>query len=181
MKFQDVNGLVKCWNYNFKQCIYHTKNRQTYGLTYHPRLPKFITYGDNLKIFLYDDETKVQERVLQASDRKELHDGPMSRVFAGRFNPRSNYEFLTGGWDDLVHLWDLRAPHAVKHISGIHLCREGLDINKRALKYVDILLCPKRKMTAFILKNLCFSFKFHRLQRNPLQIQYIYANEFSNL
>ncbi|XP_045475195.1 uncharacterized protein LOC123681048 [Harmonia axyridis] len=138
-----VNGLVKCWNYNFKQCIYTIReNRQTYGLAYHPRLPKFITYGDNMKIYLYDEETKVQERVLQASDRKESHDGPISRVFAGRFNPRSNYEFLTGGWDDLVHLWDLRAPHAVKHISGVHLCGEGLDINKRG---TEILTCSWRK------------------------------------
>lgn len=138
-----VNGLVKCWNYNYKQCIYTIREgRQTYGLAYHPRLPKFITYGDDLKIYLYDEETKIQERVLQASEKKEYHDGPTSRVFAGCFNPRSNYEFLTGGWDDVLHLWDLRAPHSIRHISGVHICGEGIDINK---KNGEILTCSWRK------------------------------------
>lgn len=55
----------------------------------------------------------------------------MSRVFAACFHPRNNYEFISGGWDDLVHFWDLRQPHAVRHISGIHMCGEGLDINAK--------------------------------------------------
>jgi hypothetical protein len=35
-------------------------------LTYHPRYPKFVTYGDDCKIYLYDEESKTQERILSS-------------------------------------------------------------------------------------------------------------------
>lgn len=42
------------------------EKRQTFGLAYHPRLPKFVTYGDDCKIYLYDEETRTQERILSS-------------------------------------------------------------------------------------------------------------------
>lgn len=65
------------------------------------------------------------------SDNPETHDGHMSRVFAACFHPKNNYELLTAGWDDVVQFWDLRQPHAARHISGVHMCGEGLDINQK--------------------------------------------------
>ncbi|KAL3267743.1 hypothetical protein HHI36_006870 [Cryptolaemus montrouzieri] len=124
-----VNGVIKCFNYQTNQCLYTIKEkRQTYGLTFHPKLSKFISYGDDLKIYLYDIETQAKERVFQGSIYRDVHDGPTSRVFAGRFNPASSTEFLTGGWDATILLWDLRHPHAIRYISGVHLCGEGLDV-----------------------------------------------------
>ncbi|XP_044271260.1 uncharacterized protein LOC123015543 [Tribolium madens] len=134
-----ANGFVKCWNYNFNQCLYTIKeNRETFGLTYHPRYPKFVTYGDDCKIYLYDEESKTQERILSSSNNPKIHDGHTSRVFAACFHPRSNYELLTGGWDDVVHFWDLRQPHAIRHISGVHMCGEGVDINSKG---TEVLTC----------------------------------------
>ncbi|XP_018574335.1 uncharacterized protein LOC108913295 [Anoplophora glabripennis] len=134
-----ANGFIKCWNYNLNQCLYSIKEkRQTFGLTYHPRVPKFVTYGDDSRICFYDEESKTMERVLLPSDNPTIHDGHTSRVFAACFHPRNNYELITGGWDDLIHYWDLRQPHAIRHISGIHMCGEGLDINMRG---TEILAC----------------------------------------
>lgn len=31
----------------------------------------------------------------------------------------------------MVHFWDLRQPHALRHLSGIHICGEGIDINQK--------------------------------------------------
>lgn len=65
--FLDANGCVKCWSYNFNQCLYTIKEkRQTFGIVYHPRFPKFVTFGDDMKVYFYDEETKTQERVLGA-------------------------------------------------------------------------------------------------------------------
>lgn len=36
------------------------------GLACHFRLPKFLTLGDDAKLILYDEETKMQERVFHA-------------------------------------------------------------------------------------------------------------------
>ncbi|KAK4875116.1 hypothetical protein RN001_011538 [Aquatica leii] len=137
------NGCVKSWNYNYGQCIYTIREkRQTYGITYHPRLPKFITYGDDLKVYLYDEETRTQERILSASEVPGSLDGHASRIFAACFNPRSNHELITGGWDDVVYFWDLRQPHALRHLSQIHICGEGLDISPRG---TEILSCSWRR------------------------------------
>lgn len=65
------------------------------------------------------------------SEDKDKHDGHVSRVFAACFHPRNNYELITGGWDDVVQFWDLRQPYATRHLSEIHMCGEGLDINQR--------------------------------------------------
>lgn len=58
-------------------------------------------------------------------------DGHSSRVFTCCFNPRSNHEFLSGGWDDVIYYWDLRQPHAIRHLSGVHICGDGIDINAK--------------------------------------------------
>ncbi|ERL94164.1 hypothetical protein D910_11446, partial [Dendroctonus ponderosae] len=138
-----ANGCVKCWSYNFNQCLYTIREkRQTFGIVYHPRFPKFVTFGDDLKVYFYDEETKTQERVLSSSDNPETHDGHMSRVFAACFHPKNNYELLTAGWDDVVQFWDLRQPHAARHISGVHMCGEGLDINQKG---TEVLACSWQK------------------------------------
>ncbi|XP_071050238.1 striatin homolog isoform X2 [Onthophagus taurus] len=134
-----ANGCVKCWSYNFSQCLYTIREkRQTYGVAYHPRLPKFITCGSDGKINLYDEENRIQERIFSGSESASLLDGHTSRVFAACFNPRSNHELITGGWDDVVYFWDARQPFAVRHISGIHMCGEGLDISPKG---TEILTC----------------------------------------
>ncbi|XP_076251701.1 uncharacterized protein LOC143190963 isoform X2 [Rhynchophorus ferrugineus] len=138
-----ANGCVKCWSYNFNQCLYTIKEkRQTFGIVYHPRFPKFVTFGDDLKVYFYDEETKTQERVLTCSDSPEVHDGHMSRIFAACFHPKNNYELLTGGWDNVVQFWDLRQPHAIRHLSGVHMCGEGIDINQKG---TEILTCSWQK------------------------------------
>ncbi|XP_030746874.1 uncharacterized protein LOC115875530 isoform X2 [Sitophilus oryzae] len=138
-----ANGCVKCWSYNFNQCLYTIKEkRQTFGIVYHPRFPKFVTFGDDMKVLFYDEETKTQERILTCSDNPEVHDGQMSRVFAACFHPKNNYELLTGGWDDVVQFWDLRQPHAIRHLSGVHMCGEGIDINQKG---TEILTCSWQK------------------------------------
>ncbi|KAJ8976808.1 hypothetical protein NQ317_012367 [Molorchus minor] len=147
LRMKHANGYVKCWNYTFSQCLYSIQeNRQTYGISYHPRFPKFVTYGDDQRIYFYDEESKVQERVLLPSEMPNTHDGHMSRIFAACFHPRNNYEFISGGWDSVVQFWDLRQPYAIRHLSGIHICGEGLDINAKG---TEVLTCAFQKLILF--------------------------------
>ncbi|VEN53657.1 unnamed protein product [Callosobruchus maculatus] len=144
-----ANGCVKCWSYNFNQCLYTIREkRQTFGITYHPRFPKFVTFGDDLKICFYDEESRMQERVLTASDNPDKHDGHMSRVFAACFHPKNNYELITGGWDDTVQFWDLRQPYAIRHLVGVHIAGEGLDISASGK---DIITAAFQKTDQFAL------------------------------
>ncbi|KPJ06103.1 WD repeat-containing protein tag-125 [Papilio machaon] len=126
-----VNGYVKCWKYNYHQCLYTIREkRQTLGLCYHPRHSKFVTYGDDAILNMYDDETQTQERAFHSSGKRGTIDGHQSRIFACTFNPRSNHELVSGGWDDVVICWDARQPFATRYFVGVHMCGEGLDFDK---------------------------------------------------
>ncbi|XP_073967849.1 uncharacterized protein isoform X3 [Bombus fervidus] len=57
-------------------------------------------------------------------------DGHKSRVFSACFNPRSAHELISGGWDNTIQFWDTRQPYALRRISGVHMCGDGLDISR---------------------------------------------------
>ncbi|KAG6797536.1 WD repeat-containing protein 5B [Apis mellifera caucasica] len=139
-----ANGCVKCWHYPTNQCLYTIReNRQVLGLAYHSYLPKFVTMGDDAKLILYDEETKMQERVFHASESLEVMDGHKSRVFSACFRPKSAHELISGGWDNTIQFWDSRQPYALKRISGVHMCGDGLDISKNGKELLrkQILSC----------------------------------------
>ncbi|CAK1552018.1 unnamed protein product [Leptosia nina] len=126
-----VNGCIKCWKYKYDQCIYTIREkRQTLGICYHPRFTKFVTYGDDAKLNMYDEEAQTQERTFYSSQRKNIIDGHTSRIFACSFNPKSHHELVSGGWDDAVMCWDDRQPYATRYFLGVHMCGEGLDFDK---------------------------------------------------
>lgn len=64
------------------------------------------------------------------SNQKNKLDGHTSRIFACAFNPRSQHEMISGGWDDTVMCWDDRQPYATRYFVGVHMCGEGLDFDK---------------------------------------------------
>ncbi|KAF9418457.1 hypothetical protein HW555_004745 [Spodoptera exigua] len=126
-----VNGCIKCWKYKYDQCLYTIREkRQTLGLNYHPRHSKFVTYGDDAKLNMYDEEAQTQERAFYSSNQRNKVDGHTSRIFACAFNPRSQHEMISGGWDDTVMCWDDRQPYATRYFVGVHMCGEGLDFDK---------------------------------------------------
>lgn len=98
-------------------------------MNFHPKLKKFLTAGDDGNICLYDEESRVQERVFKSSENTGKLDGHSLRVFCVCFNPTSNYEFISGGWDNVVHFWDVRQQNSIRHISNVHMCGEGLDVS----------------------------------------------------
>lgn len=59
----DSNGNIILWNYETGEVLKHIKeDRQTLGVTYHSKLPKFLTVGNNGSIHLYDEETMKLEQ-----------------------------------------------------------------------------------------------------------------------
>ncbi|KOC64521.1 putative WD repeat-containing protein [Habropoda laboriosa] len=137
-----ANGCVKCWHYPTSQCLYTIREkRQVLGLAYHSHLPKFVTLGDDARLVLYDEETKMQERGIHASESLEVMDGHKSRVFSACFNPKSAHELISAGWDNTIQFWDTRQPYALRHILTFYL---GIRRNGDLLTnnfYQQILSC----------------------------------------
>lgn len=40
------------------------ENRQIFSVDYHPRSHRFATSGNDFKVYLYDEEIRVLERIL---------------------------------------------------------------------------------------------------------------------
>ncbi|XP_054257930.1 U5 small nuclear ribonucleoprotein 40 kDa protein-like isoform X2 [Macrosteles quadrilineatus] len=126
-----TDGRVLIWDYeNGKVLLDLKENRQVLGSAYHPKLNKFLTVGDNAAIYLYNAETGQREQTYEKGTLSDVVDGHTSRVFTAVFHPQQTSEFVSGGWDSVVHFWDLRTHHSIRFIRGVHMCGEGLDISK---------------------------------------------------
>ncbi|XP_065173437.1 WD repeat-containing protein 5-like [Atheta coriaria] len=144
------NGLIKCWNYNFKECTWTTEEKRlTAGIAYHPRNNKFVTFGDNRRINLYDEDSKRQERVLSASDDKNSINGHTHTVTCASFHPRNTNELISGGLDNTVQFWDTRQPNAMRNISGVTIVGPGLEFTPKGTEF---LTCSPDGRTGATLK-----------------------------
>lgn len=80
-------------------------------------------------------------------------DGHNNRVFAAKFHPVQTTEFVSGGWDSVLHFWDMRQRSSLRFIKGVHMCGEGLDLNKsgrEVLQMCRVEVCSGRA------KYLCY-------------------------
>lgn len=57
--------------------------------------------------------------------------GHSNRVFSLKFFPEDDNTIVSGGWDNTLQIWDLRAGHSVRGIYGPHLAGDAIDINGR--------------------------------------------------
>mmetsp|Transcript_5625 Transcript_5625/g.13286 ORF Transcript_5625/g.13286 Transcript_5625/m.13286 type:complete len:375 (-) Transcript_5625:64-1188(-) len=89
-----------------------------------------IAAGGLKAIFVLDEETKKQTACLQGGDYENTP-GHANRVLACRFLPVADmpWGLVSGGWDNTVQYWDLRAGHAVRAIFGPHICGDALDVS----------------------------------------------------
>lgn len=51
--------------------------------------------------------------------------GHDNRVFAVKFI--DEHTLISGGWDSVVHIWDLRQGKSIRHFYGANISGESLD------------------------------------------------------
>lgn len=87
-------------------------------------LQQFATAGRDCKVRVYDAETKTLLQTFEQGLTKRTT-GHSNRIYALKF--AEPHILLSGGWDNTVQFWDLRAGHAVRSIFGPHICGDALD------------------------------------------------------
>lgn len=83
----------------------------------------FATAGKDANIRVYDEETKSISRLMKRADWN--HVGHDNRIFAVKFIDEKT--LISGGWDSVIHIWDIRLEKSVKHLYGANISGESLD------------------------------------------------------
>lgn len=52
-------------------------------------------------------------------------------MFSLKFFPQDENIIVSGGWDNTLQIWDVRAGHSVRGIYGPHIAGDAIDINDR--------------------------------------------------
>lgn len=126
----NANGVVSHWHVMSKTEIFTTieEDNQIYAVEYRPDGEHFLTAGRDATIRIYDEATKTQHITL-ASGRTAGTTGHSNRVYSVKYVPGSSDILVSGGWDNTVLVWDVRAGHCVRSIYGPHICGDGIDID----------------------------------------------------
>ena len=86
----------------------------------------FATAGRDFNVRIYDESTKSVDTVLKAAHWNSR--GHSNRVFAVKFI--EDNLLISGGWDSVIHIWDIRTSETVRSIYGPHIAGDALDYQK---------------------------------------------------
>jgi len=126
----NANGVVSQWHVMSKTNIFSIveEDNQVYAVEYQPGGAAFATAGRDCTIRLYDEATKTLVTSL-ASGRTSGSAGHSNRIYSMKFVASDPNVLVSGGWDNSVHVWDIRAGHSVGSFYGPHICGDALDVD----------------------------------------------------
>ena len=137
-----ADGIIREWttkNSTFRWTTQEVDN-QIYALDFQHTGSIFASAGRDCKVRIYDFSTK---KIVQELSRNEFDlettRGHCNRIYSLKFNPEDTNMMLSGGWDDTIQVWDLRAGSPVRAIFGPHICGDSIDISRN-----NILACSWR-------------------------------------
>jgi COMPASS component SWD3 len=101
----------------------HQPNNAVNCLDYNETGKLFATAGTDRMIYIYDEATKKKLTVMAPAE--ENHPGHSNRIFSVKF--ADDNTIISGGWDAVVHIWDVREGRSVRHIVGPHISGDAID------------------------------------------------------
>jgi len=105
--------------------IQNPDNTDLYALDFSKIGDMLAVGGKDYKVKLYDDSTKSLISELEAAG--PTNPGHSNRVFSVKFSEDPNL-LVSGGWDNVVFIWDIRVSHSIGFIYGPHICGDAIDI-----------------------------------------------------
>ena len=115
-EMQDENNPLMCVDYSYDGML-------------------FATGGNDKYVRLYDDNTKTLIKKLE----RHRYDLPehSNRIFAVKFSKKDNNLLISGGWDNTILLYDIRAREVQNYLYGPHICGDGIDLKNDLLLTVS--------------------------------------------
>ena len=128
----NASGTVQHWHMTSGKCLHSIEDteNQVYALDYNEEGSNFATAGKDKAVRLYDEATKTLITTMGEGVAYSIKNSPghSNRIFSCRFLPSDPNVILSGGWDNTIQFWDIRAGASVRSIYGPHICGDSLDI-----------------------------------------------------
>ena len=124
-----VSGGIIRWTPQTSNSVEHIeldRKSQYHAIDYAPDGRRFVIAGAQPTIDIYDEErmTKIQT----IGDKVEP--AHTNKVFTCRYSHQSPGMLYSGGWDQQVKFWDVRANKMTHNIGGVQICGDAVDITK---------------------------------------------------
>ena len=127
-----ADGIIRGWTTKLSTFLWSIQedDNQIYALDFQNTGSLFASAGKDCKVRIYDFETKKIVTELSRNEFDlETTRGHCNRIYSLKFSPTDTNTLISGGWDDTLQIWDLRASTAVRAIFGPHVCGDSLDIH----------------------------------------------------
>lgn len=132
----NAHGAIQHWHVTSGKCLnsFIDEENQIYALDYIPSGDRFAAAGKDPKVKIFDEDTRKLVVSLQGALGSygmglKGDAGHSNRVFTVKWHPTDTNILVSGGWDNTVQVWDVRAAMSVRTIYGPHLCGDALDID----------------------------------------------------
>lgn len=108
---------------------------QVYALDYDKDGTKFVTAGKDTAVRVYDEATKTLLTTMQGGQgySTKTTPGHSNRIFSVKVLPQDENLVISGGWDNTVQVWDIRAGYAIRSMFGPHVCGDSVDIHNNTV------------------------------------------------
>eukprot|EP00469_Lotharella_globosa_P011533 CAMPEP_0167779134 /NCGR_PEP_ID=MMETSP0111_2-20121227/4644_1 /TAXON_ID=91324 /ORGANISM="Lotharella globosa, Strain CCCM811" /LENGTH=389 /DNA_ID=CAMNT_0007669523 /DNA_START=18 /DNA_END=1187 /DNA_ORIENTATION=- len=123
------DGEIQYWHVPSSKKIFEIKeDNEILALDYSMDSEYFASAGKDKVVRVYDEKTKSLLVELQRGLGSRDSDGHSGRIFCVKFHPKDPNMILSTGWDDTIHVWDIRAGMSVKTWGGPHVCGDAMDV-----------------------------------------------------
>jgi WD40 repeat protein len=128
----NASGQIHHWHVTSSKTFHAIKEQdnQVFCLDYSADGSRFASGGQDHAIRIYDEATKSLTHEMRGGYGRELT-GHSNRIFAIKFAAHDPNLLLSGGWDQSILLWDLRAEKPVRSMFGPSICGDSLDVNSK--------------------------------------------------
>jgi WD40 repeat protein len=125
-------GILQHWHITSGKCIssMQDKDNQIYAVDYNHDGTQLATAGRDTAVRIYDESTKQLVTCMRGGSGSSVVTTPghSNRVFSLKYHPDDPNVVVSGGWDNTVQVWDIRAERAVRSFFGPHICGDAVDV-----------------------------------------------------
>eukprot|EP00929_Paragymnodinium_shiwhaense_P057888 TRINITY_DN28993_c0_g1_i1.p1 TRINITY_DN28993_c0_g1~~TRINITY_DN28993_c0_g1_i1.p1 ORF type:complete len:461 (+),score=110.58 TRINITY_DN28993_c0_g1_i1:113-1495(+) len=124
------DGRVMIWNAMSKKCVSEIReDNELFCLAFSPDAQSFAVGGKKREVHIYDFETKQLSATLSDGDGLKTG-GHSNRIFGMTYHTSDSNIVLSGSWDKLLQVWDLRKSRPARTILGPYICGDAVDVSK---------------------------------------------------